>query len=350
MHNVRILSGQEGEIIVARASKARYMKPSDYLPCTSCYGFFRRTEVTRHYKQCQHKSDNTGSSKNYNVRVESELLLESAVLPTKSGDEVFLEPILSKMNKDDLFYEQITNDPLILRFGKILLNKLGLRRKNNIAQRMRQIGRLKERIGIQSIQDAIKGSSFDAVVEATYSLCDRHTSDDDITVFAKPGLALRTGHNLKKLAQIKIGQLLRSEDIQGQKETENFQRLLKYEWTDKVSSVALATLATNKFNKPQLLPCTEDLTKLTAYVDQEISRLSTLLDHDDSMCCDQIWRNLCEVLLVKVVLFNKRRGGEAESMRMESYENRQQKGETIINKELLDTFSELEKQLVKRLV
>ena len=52
-----------------------------------------------------------------------------------------------------------------------------------------------------------------------------------------------------------------NEDQVGQKEAETFLTLFNNEWTDSVSSVALASLKTNKFNKPTLLPVTSDLNK-----------------------------------------------------------------------------------------
>ena len=38
-----------------------------------------------------------------------------------------------------------------------------------------------------------------------------------------------------------------------------FFKLMHNEWKDVISSIALATLKTNKFNKPEILPITEDL-------------------------------------------------------------------------------------------
>ena len=77
---------------------------------------------------------------------------------------------------------------------------------------------------------------------------------EDITIFEKPALALRKGHNLKKIVHIKYGTSLREDDYVGQMEAEVFLKLLNQEWTDKVSSIALASLAVNKFEKPKLLP------------------------------------------------------------------------------------------------
>ena len=169
-------------------------------------------------------------------------------------------------------------------------------------------------------------------------LCNAQVSKDGISVFEKPALALRIGHNLKKAAHIKYGLALRQDDKIGQNEAEVFLTLYQQEWTDKISSVALASLAVNRFQKPQLLPCTEDLTKLTIYVDEEITRLTPLCQNTSDF---KTWRSLCETTMVKVILFNKRRGGEVEDIRLDAYLNRQIKPK--MTKEIEDTFSSLER-------
>ena len=321
LHNVAILNGEkDGELIVVRRSND-YCDPSSFLPCTVCYGFFRKGELWRHFRTCPHRKEKSSAGKG--LLAEAQVLLDGALYPNTSGnsDRQALNPILAKMHSDDIF-AKIKDDPLILRFGSILLSKLGQRRKNNIAQRMRQLGRLKKEMQINHLEEGLKGGNFDQILDGVRRLCNAQVSKDGISVFEKPALALRIGHNLKKAAHIKYGLALRQDDKIGQNEAEVFLTLYQQEWTDKISSVALASLAVNRFQKPQLLPCTEDLTKLTIYVDEEITRLTPLCQNTSDF---KTWRSLCETTMVKVILFNKRRGGEVEDIRLDAYLNRQKK-------------------------
>ena len=74
------------------------------------------------------------------------------------------------------------NDNLI-RFSVVLLQKLGIRRKNYIAQRMPQLACLKKEMGIHRLDEVISGKWFDDILDATDSLCAKSTSSDKLSVF-----------------------------------------------------------------------------------------------------------------------------------------------------------------------
>ena len=67
-------------------------------------------------------------------------------------------------------------------------------------------------------------------------------SSQGIKRFQRPALALRLGHNLLKCAHLKLGMCLREDDELGYKEADTFVKLSNAEWTDRVASIALATL------------------------------------------------------------------------------------------------------------
>ena len=77
----------------------------------------------------------------------------------------------------------------ILKFGIVLKKKLGMKRKNDIAQRIRQLGRLKLELGIGDMNDMINPMHFDSVLNANRSLCRVSYSEENIQVFQLPGLA-----------------------------------------------------------------------------------------------------------------------------------------------------------------
>ena len=57
----------------------------------------------------------------------------------------------------DEIRDEITNDPILLRLGGILLDKLGTDRKNCIVQRLRQCARLKIHMQVDRMEKIIVG-------------------------------------------------------------------------------------------------------------------------------------------------------------------------------------------------
>ena len=85
-----------------------------------------------------------------------------------------------------------------------------------------------------------------------------------------PGLALRIGNTLNKLAEIKYGFALRTGDKTPESDAETFRKLHNAEWSDRISPASQASLKVNKVNQAEILPLTEDLISLKNYLDAEI--------------------------------------------------------------------------------
>lgn len=356
-HNIDVLASGKGELIFARTPEHEaYGK--DYLPCIHCYAFYKKDELWRHIKfHCvcypgDRKARKT--TRETGIQAKAVLLLESCIAPEDTGldiDSEFRKEVLDKMMKDPV-YQIIVTDPLILAFGQVLYSKLGRRRHNNIAQRMRQLGRLRKTLDKHSEESVkptlnryISGKGFDEIVDGLYDLAGYTTNHEDIKVFLKPGLALRIGHNLTKLAQIKRGLAIRRDDSNEEKEVERFLNIKLSEWPDRVSTVALVSLNANRFNKPSYLPLTSDLVKLSQHMEKYASEACSLLTENPNY---ENWRNLAEVLLCQITLFNKRRGGEVEELRVKTYKEKDDTWRTTSNEEIMKTLKPMEKELFER--
>ena len=258
--------------------------------------------------------------------------------------------LLEKLNtRQDGVREDIVNDQLIVKFGLVLYGKLGDRRKNDISQRLRQLARLKKQIMSEDshsdqLFDFLSGNNFDSVVEGVLKICGRYENEEKVVRMKKPGLALRLGHNLIKAAEIKCGMALRNDDNVSCEKVETFIKLYRREWNDLVSSVALATLKTNKFNKGQVIPLTDDLVKLKDHLSAKMSILTRQVGISPTY---QLWRELAEVTMVRILLLNKRRGAEASKLLLGAYHSRPN-WENMANREVLDSLSPLERQMFSR--
>jgi hypothetical protein len=171
------------------------------------------------------------------------------------------------------------------------------------------------------------------VVRASEELCGVLVTADGYRAFETPSLALRLGHLLVKLADIRKGICLRERDKIGMEEVEGFLTLLKSEWTDTMSSNALRTLKRRKDQQVNFIPLTDDLLKVKTFMLQELESLSnTLVSYPTYVT----WRRFARVLMSRLILFNKRRGGEVSKLLLSTYVERPDwKEATTVNSEIM---------------
>lgn len=91
------------------------------------------------------------------------------------------------------------------------------------------------------------------------------------------------------------------------------------EWTIRISSNALTSLHRRKLNATELLPITYDLVKLRKHIDKSILTSKLELENKRSHVT---WTKLATLVLARIILFNKRRTGEAARMKMSDYISR----------------------------
>jgi len=117
--------------------------------------------------------------------------------------------------------------------------------------------------------------NFDGVIKAIENLCGIEVdADNRRQSVKKPSLALKLGHTLGKVAQLKKGLAIHRNDNNMRQEAEAFACLRASEYTDLVFSVALKTLNDKKYNRPEVLPLTEDLVTLKSYQEKLLHELT----------------------------------------------------------------------------
>ena len=89
------------------------------------------------------------------------------------------------------------------------------------------------------------------------------------------------------------------------------------EWCDAVSKRALTSLEERKWNKEPLVPLTEDLHMMPKFLDDKLKTLKSHLADDPT---PEGHKAFAEVLLARLILFNRRRQGEAGRMSVEAFE------------------------------
>lgn len=359
-YNAAIISSGTGELIVKRRPSKVSYQSDDFLPCEHCLAMFLKWDLWRHVAQCPFKptANGTASGKSNNrapVTSVSRMILEGAThSETPAVSEAFQKDILDKMRWDHVT-RRARNDPLIMQFGTSLHHRHGHvpQRVHYISQQLRQLSRLlfEVRFGEDepneqvTLDKCLSARRFDMVLQATERLCKREVrSDSGRPLYENPCIGLKMGHNLVKCAEIKKGQAMRAGDTVMEQEANAFLILHKTDWSNKISSTSLASLKQRRYNHPDVLPVTSDLIKLKQYQETQLATLTDLLKEKPNY---RTWRQLCDIVYSRVVIFNKRRGGETARLLLKAFLTRPNWQE-LASDILLKSLMPLEQQLMKR--
>ena len=193
-----------------------------------------------------------------------------------------------------------------------------------------------------SLSDFIKPGRFDDVVSAVKSIS-KFQFEKGVQDVATPSLSWKIGHSLKKCVNILQGHALRTKNKLLEEDAHNFEKLIVSEWSYRVSHHSLNALNTKKFNKVELLPLVDDLEKLRKSLLAKMSSNMELLERQPRL---EVWSDLAQATLARLVIFNKRRGGEASKLLIESFLERPHWSQVNSTK-VLSSLSGFEKVLSK---
>ena len=339
-HNIKVLTEGTGMLIVVRRP-TNTKSSSHYIPCGSCMGFFEKRELCKHTKKCKFVKNNAKSTV-----ADGKVMLITHLL--KNTMAPFYEGIIDSMKKDEI-RQKIESDHLLLKFGGILFEKYGNAHANYIRQRMRQLGRLLIACDNNSTStslnliDILTPKKLDFIIDVTKNICYSEKAPKQSIC-----LALKIGHSLKKCALVGKSIAIKEGNYTILKEIDHFLQIFPSEWADNISAKALRNLYDKKLDKDVILPVTDDLLKLTKYLNNEIRSTTEEFKIDENQINSKKWKDFASLVLAKLIVFNKRRGGEVGRMLMASYQNRPQ-WLAHSHTEIQNCLSPIEKELAKRL-
>ncbi|CAH1109549.1 unnamed protein product [Psylliodes chrysocephalus] len=353
-HNCNVLATKTGELILVRRptkNELKFVKDSDYGPCPNCLGFMLKKHLWHHMRySCKDKVVDTEKTNAKHVMSESNALV-SDIFGIGFTKE-FHKSIISNFRSDELG-DFCRNDILILKFGAMQFEKYGNTQSEFIRQTMRQLARLTLALNklekkSKTLSDFLIPEKFDLIIQATKEISMNPLSADSIArpAFHTPSLALKIGHALRKCIAIQRGNALRAGNLKKNKTLLSFKELLDMEWNIRISSNALSTLYKRKLNAKQLLPITDDLVKLSKYIDTSI--MTAKLDVDSDTRDNKKWTRLATLCLSRIILFNKRRSGEASKMKMSDFISRPS-WEEQNTKEIRESLTTVERKLAENM-
>lgn len=321
-----------------RPSDRESAKPENYLPCINCKAWIFEKNLSLHSKTCP--GCDTKSDKNF-LRNGRMMLAPFIQL---DSDDVEIEDVFDKMKetrKHPGLKKICKNDLLIKEFCRGLIHKLGTaeeqrrKDKDNIRTKVRAVARLLVALNDKSqkdqdVQAYIRPGCFMLVVDTVKNLGR-----------SSPNLSLTLGHYLKQLCQLKRSISLQTEDEEKKKEADHFDILYDTHWNNYVSAVSLRRLKLLSLNKPIKLPLTTDLVKLKDFLDDKIDEFVSIFKPTY-----QQWNEAAQVLMVRLVIFNKRRISEVEELKVADLTGNQQSSDS---KDVLGHLDITERALAKRM-
>uniref|UniRef100_A0A8W8MPK0 Uncharacterized protein n=1 Tax=Magallana gigas TaxID=29159 RepID=A0A8W8MPK0_MAGGI len=156
---------------------------------------------------------------------------------------------------------------------------------------------------------------------------------------------LRTGCTCSNIVGTLFFGFVSLEELKSKKSetTQSFPRLQK-KWVHCLPYLpllkALSSLHEKKYNKPMLIPLVEDVKKLNIYLDTEAKRVC--LEVKDN---PHLYAELAQICLAQVILFNRRRSGEAERMTLSAFSEAIKIGSGKPDNVVLSTLNAFEKTL-----
>ncbi|XP_034048296.1 uncharacterized protein LOC117529579 [Thalassophryne amazonica] len=303
---------------------------------------FVRTELWRHEKTCKEKQGETGKSKKNRARIQKS---SSQLMPVAVSSEG-LHKIIHSMQQDHVT-SQIRSDEMICTYGDALFAKKGREQSQHryIAQKLRELGRFV--LAAKEIDKKIKylchivdPAQFHLAIKAARRVSNYNP---DSSEYGKPSTAVKIGFSLKAATEAWIGHCLMSCDALNENKAKKFKELLDSSWSMYVSSNAHSTIEQRKWGKEDGIPLTEDVVTLQNY----LRRMEDEAKKELKLCVSTTaYKKLSESLLAQIIVFNKKREGEASRLTLETY----QKVDTgPLNKDIYDTLSPVEQQLSHRL-
>ncbi len=337
-HNVTVLQTGQGELVTFR-QPTEETDPHKYLPCNYCYGFFLKHDLWKHEVSCRKQKGLHREESRKKKRVQA---AASCLIPIQGNTTERCRKIIGKMLHDEVSLH-VKSDALICEYGDRLLEKHGSdpSKDGYVSQKMRELGRFV--IAAKALNRKVKKLE-DIVVPPMFKLAvDAAKKASGFTKskyrYDRPSLAVKIGHSLKTVGDILIGHYVKAEDEVAANRVRSFLGLLSSEWNHYVSHCARTNLEENKWYKKEMIPLTEDVIQLQKYLKStEENAMEKLREGHDP----KAYVMLSESILSQIILFNRRRQGEAAKMLLETYEN---KNTEALNEDVMQCLTKFERDL-----
>ncbi|XP_076739147.1 uncharacterized protein LOC101480133 isoform X1 [Maylandia zebra] len=332
-HNATVATSGAGEMVACRRPNTA-TGSEDYRHCKFCQGLYARNCLWRHVRRCPQRFNEEAPSGQRRMHLQ---------LPKPDQVHEAVWKIACEMNQDDISFV-VTSERDILSLGESLYNgrKPNEKRNDYIRQKMREIARLlitaRAMTPLKSTEDLVMPTNFPHVIQAVRAVAGYEQESNS---YKTPSLALKLGHSLAKVASIVQCKAIIANRYDVAESAKQFATLYEKKWSESISAAALGTLQQAKWNKPQILPFTQDVSLLHTFLATKSAMYMKDLEEKPN---STTFGNLAQVTLTQVVLFNRKRQGEVSKMELQVFTSRNR---TELNPDIMIGLTEFERKLAK---
>ncbi|XP_063978674.1 uncharacterized protein LOC135163296 isoform X1 [Diachasmimorpha longicaudata] len=305
----------DGSLIVCRRPTPKMRKTAeDFTVCANCKGQYSKSVVRHHFRECA-KHD----GKNQRIVLVKGKKIAARVHSRASVD--VRNKIFPYLREDEVV-KSIRYDELVTLYANKMCEKHGTHQHlfQMIRAKLRLLGRFL--IAIRKIENRIENFSdvyqprfYDAAVDAVRVVA---KFDPEKKIFDAPAVAAGYGTLLKKVGEILRSECIKKERVDEQKRLEDFLKLLEEDYGTSINRAVTETQTQNNRRKEVILPTTDDIKKLFAYVTTERKAHFEQLSKKFSYTS---WEDLSKMTLLSLQIFNRRRSGEVERLYLEDFKS-----------------------------
>lgn len=331
-----------GDLIVCRRPNEKLDRSAkDFKACSKCKGYYSKQSLRVHFAKCSGRS----SKHERLVMIQSKQVMSRISSIASSVVRKHLFPAL----REDNVVRIVRYDKLIILYSNKMCEKYRhYRHHDMIRARIRLLGRFL--ITIKNMNNEI--TDFSSVfhpkncndtIKAVHEVAGY---DEKTNFFSAPSNATTLSTTLKKLGEILMNEYIKEQNVQRQKDVKDFLKLLRLEVSIGVNRIAMESTVQLRRRKTIKLPSTHDIKMFHDYLANKRKELFRQLT---SCFTNDTWRDLAEVTLVSIQLFNRRRAGEIERVLIDDFRSYQSIDENV-DRDLYSSLSKESKQLAQKYV
>nr|XP_046492474.1 uncharacterized protein LOC124224077 isoform X1 [Neodiprion pinetum] len=314
----------------------------DFIPCAKCKGQYAKSVIRHHWRHCTKLRGENGRI----IMVKGRAIM--ARIHEKAEADVIVR-IFAYMREDDIV-RTIRYDELIILFANKQYESYSVSQHffPMIRARLRLLGRFLvaiKRINaeISDFASIYKPGHYDNCIVAVKEVAEY---EPRTRKFLHPTVASTLGTLLKQVGEILRSKYIKSEDVQKQKQVEDFLKLHSEDYGTSINKAVTETRSQNIRRKKVQLPSTTDIKILQDYLKIERAKYTTILE---KKFCYTAWQKLAEVTLVSLQIFNRRRPGEIERLQIEDFETHEGM-DSFTDKEVFDSMTPEAQRLARNYV
>ena len=338
-HNQRVKQSGEGELVV----KYRALSSADKetVPCPHCLGEFLAKELWRHRKACpmltKEEIVQTVS------RADSLLVVGRQKVMEGTSANINVTRLFATMSQDDVL-NIVKHDEVLVCWCEQLMEAAPNAKRNVMSQKLRQMGRLMLKIRttyseLRTMHDCLKPENFEFVLDCVRDVGKVNEKGE----YEAPSAILRLSGYLQNVCDVAGGMAVKRKDRAAKTDVAEFSNLVSSEFK-RVSNTAKANLEVRKFNKEPVMPLMDDIVKIHALIDKKLDILTA-----NKNAKRDTYSSLAVYLIAKIILFNRKRSGEVQNIKLEYYIKGVEDKKEEPHRDILIELSAFEKELIKSL-